>query len=207
MREVDTEERAELERVIAAHCAAREYGAAATAAITGYGAEILGYLYGATHREEESAEVFSDFCEDLWKGLPGFRGEASFRTWAYHVAYHALARRGRRGVRERKRIVALAELPEINAIVEEVRTRTLPHLRTEIKDEVMRLREQLEQDDRTLLILRIDRRLGWDDIAAIVEPDAPTPERIKQLSATLRKRFERVKARLRELAKDLVAEQ
>jgi hypothetical protein len=88
-----------------------------------------------------------------------------------------------------------------------VRTRTLPHLRTEIKDEVMRLREQLEQDDRTLLILRIDRRLGWDDIAAIVEPDAPTPERIKQLSATLRKRFERVKARLRELAKDLVVDE
>lgn len=206
MGRVDGADREELERIIRAHCAAREYDAAATAAIKGYGPDILGYLFGATHREQESAEVFSEFCEDLWRGLPGFRGEASFRTWAYHIAYHALARYGRKGARQRKRVVPLAELPEVYALVEHVRTQTLPHLRTEIKDEVVRLREQLEEDDRTLLILRIDRRLGWDEIAVIIEPEAPTPERIKRLSATLRKRFERVKTRLRELAKDLVVE-
>jgi RNA polymerase sigma-70 factor, ECF subfamily len=207
MQRVDAAEREELERVIAAHCSAREYDAAATAAIKGYGPEILGYLFAATHRESESAEVFSDFCEDLWRGLPGFRGESSFRTWAYHVAYHALARVARKGARQRQRVVALAELPEIEAIVEHVRTQTLPHLRTELKDEVRRLREQLDDEDRNLLILRIDRRLGWDEIAVIVQPDAPTPESIKRLSATLRKRFERVKLRLRELAKDLVLDE
>jgi RNA polymerase sigma-70 factor (ECF subfamily) len=200
---VDSAARDELERVIAAHHAAGDFGAAATAAVKGYGPELLGYLFGATHREQDSAEIFSEFCEDLWRGIAGFRGESSFRTWSYRVAYHALARARRSGVRTRRRIV-LIDVPELAAIADHVRTRTLPHLRTEIKNEVMRLREQLPEDDRALLILRIDRRLSWDEIAAIMEPEAPTAASVKRTSATLRKRFERVKARLRELAKDLV---
>ena len=197
------EDRTELEGTIAMHRAAGDLQAAATVAIKGYGPEILGYLFAATQREQESAEVFSDFCEDLWRGLPGFRGESTFRTWAYRLAYHALARSARDGARRRQRVVDLAELPEIEALVVQVRTRTLPHLRTEVKDRVRQLREQLGEDERTLLVLRIDRRLGWDEIARIMEPDAPTQERVKRLSGTLRKRFERIKARLRELSKEL----
>ena len=203
---MDERERAELEKVIAAHCSAQEFDAAATAAIKGYGPEVLGYLFAATRRELETAEIFSDYCEDLWRGLPRFRGESTFRTWSYRLAYHALARAGRDGARRRERVVALSELPEVEALVDHVRTRTLPHLRTEMKNEVMRLREHLEEDDRTLLILRVDRRLEWEEIARIVDPDAPTQDSVKRLSATLRKRFERLKERLRELAKDLVTD-
>jgi RNA polymerase sigma-70 factor (ECF subfamily) len=203
---VDAEARAELERVIATHCAAREHEAAATAAIKGYGPEILGYLSAATRREHETAEIFSDFCEDLWRGLPAFRGDASFRTWAYRIAYHALARAGRTGAKRRERTVALGEVPEIEALVEHVRTRTLPHLRTDIKQEVLKLREQLDEDERTLLILRIDRRLEWEDIARIVQPEVESPTEVKRTSATLRKRFERIKERLRALSKDLLPE-
>lgn len=203
---MDAEARAELERVIATHCAAREHEAAATAAIKGYGPEILGYLSAATRREHETAEIFSDFCEDLWRGLPAFRGDASFRTWAYRIAYHALARAGRTGAKRRERTVALGEVPEIEALVEHVRTRTLPHLRTDIKQEVLKLREQLDEDERTLLILRIDRRLEWEDIARIVQPEVESPTEVKRTSATLRKRFERIKERLRALSKDLLPE-
>ncbi len=204
---MDVQERAELERVIAAHCSAREFEAAATAAIKGYGPEILGYLAAATRREHEAAEVFSDFCEDLWRGLATFRGDASFRTWAYRIAYHALARAGRTGAKRRERTVALADVPEIDALVDHVRTRTLPHLRTDIKKEVLELRAQLDEDERTLLILRIDRRLEWDEIARIVDPDIDSPDAVKRASATLRKRFERIKLRLRELSKDLLPEE
>lgn len=203
---VDADARAELERVIAVHCAAHEFEAAATAAIKGYGPEILGYLAAATRREHETAEVFSDFCEDLWRGLATFRGDASFRTWAYRIAYHALARAGRTGAKRRQRTVALGDVPEIEALVDHVRTQTLPHLRTDIKKEVLELRQQLDEEERTLLILRIDRRLEWEDIARIVDPEISTPEAAKRSSATLRKRFERIKLRLRELSKGLLPE-
>jgi RNA polymerase sigma-70 factor, ECF subfamily len=204
---VREEDRAALEGVIAAHCADQAWTEAATAAIRGYGPEILGYLFAATRRDQDTAEVFSDVCEDLWRGLPGFRGESSFRTWLYRLAFHAQARAGRTGARRRKRVVAYAEVPEVEELVEHVRTRTLPHLRTDMKTEIMRLRQQLDDDEQTMLILRIDRRLEWEEIARIIDTEASSPADIKRLSATLRKRFERTKARLRELSKGLLPEE
>ncbi len=200
---VQVEQRDELERVIAERQAAGDLAAAATVAIKGYGPEILGFLFVSTGRQQETAEIFSDYCEDLWRGLPAFRGESSFRTWSYRLAYHALARARRSDARKRKRVTALTELPEIAGVVDHVRTRTLPHLRTEVKTAVARLRERLSEEDRTLLVLRIDRRLPWDEIAGIVDPDSPSPESSKRLAAALRQRFERIKARLRELAVEL----
>jgi RNA polymerase sigma-70 factor (ECF subfamily) len=204
---VELEEREQLEQQIAKLCASGDFASATTVAIKGYGPEILGYLMAATRQEQDAADIFSDYCEHVWRGLPGFRGESSFRTWSYRVAYHALARAGRTGARRRKRVVAMAEVPEVEAMIDHVRTQTAAFMRTEVKAEVMRLREQLEEEDRTLLILRVDRRLAWDDIARIIDPELPTPQSVKKLSASLRKRFERLKVRLRELSKGLLSEE
>jgi RNA polymerase sigma-70 factor (ECF subfamily) len=200
---VRVEDREELELLIAARHAEGDFTAAAVAAIKGYGPEILGFLFVATGQQQDSTDIFSDYCEDLWRGLPAFRGESTFRTWSYRLAYHALARARRQSAKKRRRMVALSDVPEVAALVDRVRTRTRPHLRTEVKAAVARLRERLEEDDRTLLVLRVDRRLAWDEIARIIDPDAPSEASTKRLSASLRKRFERVKARLRELAKEL----
>lgn len=72
-----------------------------------------------------------------------------------------------------------------------MRTQTATHLRTETKTAVQKLREELSLDEQTLLILRIDRQLEWDDVAEAMGTPA----------VTLRKRFERVKEKLRGLAK------
>lgn len=201
---VDPAQREELELEIAANCAAGEFSAATTVAIKGYGPEILGYLFAATRREQDTADIFSEYCENVWRGIPAFRGESSFRTWSYRLAYHALARIARSGARRGKREVAMAEIPEVEALIDHVRTRTLPHMRTEVKQEVARLRESLDEDDRTLLILRVDRGLAWEEIATIVDSDALDAESCKRISATLRKRFGRIKVKLRELSKGLV---
>ncbi|MBX7079624.1 MAG: sigma-70 family RNA polymerase sigma factor [Nannocystaceae bacterium] len=198
--------REELEQVIAARRADGDLAAAATAAIKGYGPEILGFLVVATGHPQLSADIFSDYCEDLWRGLPGFRGESTFRTWSYRLAYHALARARRDAARKRGRVAALSDVPEVAAVVDHVRTRTLPHLRTEVKAAVAQLRDRLDEDERTLLVLRIDRRLPWDEIAMILDPEVPTPEARRRLSAALRKRFERIKQRLHELARTLAVD-
>jgi RNA polymerase sigma-70 factor, ECF subfamily len=153
--------------------------------------------------EIDAAEVFSSFCEDMWKGLPRFRWQSSFRTWAYTLARHALYRLGRDPQRRRERNMALPDSPEVLELAEQVRTTTMIHLRTETKNKFTALREQLEPDDRTLLILRVDRKLAWNEIAAIMaDEDEPTPEDLRRGAATLRKRFERAKERLRKLAAD-----
>jgi RNA polymerase sigma-70 factor (ECF subfamily) len=60
------------------------------------------------------------------------------------------------------------------------------------------LRDELPVEDRTLLILRVDRDLAWDEIAlAFAEnPEAFSDEERKREAARLRKRFQLVKERL-----------
>ncbi len=57
-------------------------------------------------------------------------------------------------------------------------------------------------DDQTLLMLRIDRGLSWRDLALAIssEEGASSDEAISINAARLRKRFEQIKQRLRELA-------
>jgi len=197
------EQREVLEEQIRGLCDAQQWGPAATAALRGYGPEVLGYLSAMCRTETDAAEVFSSFCEDMWKGLPRFRWQSSFRTWAYTLARHALYRMGRDPQRRRERNLALSQSPEVFELAEQVRTTTMIHLRTETKNKFTALREQLEPDDRTLLILRVDRKLAWNEIAAIMaDEEEPTPEQLRRGAATLRKRFERAKERLRKLAAD-----
>ena len=66
-----------------------------------------------------------------------------------------------------------------------------------------RLRETLDPEDRTLLLLRIDSRMPWEEVARILS-DAETPLAaavLRKRAAALRQRFSRVKAQLREKAK------
>lgn len=178
----------ELEERIRERIAAGDIDGATTTALRGYGPQILGYLTAVLRDETRGDEAFATFSEDLWKGLPGFRGASAFRTWAYKLAWHAAARTAREP--HRRRNVPLAS-SAVSAIVQEVRSATAPHLRTEVKSEVQKLREQLTADEQTLLILRVDRALPWEDVAEIMDVDA----------ASARKRFERLKDKLRELAR------
>jgi RNA polymerase sigma-70 factor, ECF subfamily len=193
--------RAQLEREIRTAFDEGVLHRAATLALRGYGPEILGYLVVASGSRGDASEAFSRFCEDLWRGLPGFRWNASFRTWAYTLARHALLRMRRQPARKHGDDVPLDEAPSVFEVAQQVRTSTLVHLRTETKTAVMQLREQLAEEDRMLLVLRIDRQMSWQEIATIwCDDEMPSPDQLRRVAATCRKRFERVKERLRRLA-------
>ena len=183
-----------LEKTIADHIAATDFSAAATSAIEGLGPQILGYL-GATLRNDDAAyEVFGYFCEQLWKSMPAFRAESSFKTWAYKLVMHSVSRFRRDGFRRLGRQLGSGEA---SALAEQVRSRTAPYQQTEIKDKISKLREALEPDEQTLLFLRVDQGLSWNDVAAIMSEEGEPVE-----VAALRKRFERAKTRLRKLAEE-----
>lgn len=196
------DEREALEARLAERCKAEDFSGATTLAIRKYGPEILGYLVAVSRNEDTAGEVFAVFSEDLWKGLPKFRWQASFRTWAYTLARNAFYRYLRDPARKRER-VALSQAREVNDLVEKVRTTTLVYLRTEVKDSVAQLREKLDEDEQTLLILRIDRKMSWKDIAMVMsKSEEPDPATVKREAAALRKRFERIKNALREMARE-----
>ena len=198
---MDTDARRQLEEEIRDHCAAGRFSEATTAAIEGYGPEVFGYLTAAARDELDADEAFSVFCERVWRGLPAFRFDASVRTWAYRIARNALCDQARAPHHKRK-VVTPSASPELARLAQEVRSATRPYLQTEAKAQIARLRESLDEDDRTLLILRVDRNLGWNAIAQVMfseEDDLPDAE-LRKRAAALRKRFERIKGRLRRLA-------
>jgi len=166
---------------------------AATTVIESYGPAILGYLTTLLDDDDDAADVFSMFSEDVWRGISGFRQECSLKSWCYKVAWHAAMRFKRDLYRQRGVRLDSTAVAQLAA---RVRSTTALHLRSAIKDRVRQLRAGLADDEQTILILRIDRGLSWREVAHVLStPELPIDE------AALRKRFERLKTRLRELAR------
>jgi len=193
-------QRTAAEQAIRARQDAGDHDGATTLAVETYGAEVFGFLQALARDEDLAAEAFSVFAEDLWKGLPRFRWESSLRTWAYALARNALHRVRRDPARRPGRHIALSQAGAISGVAAVVRSVTSPHLRSEVKDAFATLRERLDPDDHALLILRIDRRMSWREIASAMTPDVDDNRELDRRAATLRKRFERAKAELRDLA-------
>jgi RNA polymerase sigma-70 factor (ECF subfamily) len=189
---MDSAARAALEAQIEHHLERRELDKAATVALKGYGPQILAYLLTLMHDETAAHEVFSQFSEDLWHGLPEFRRQCTFYTWAYQIAWHASKRFYRDGFRKHGQPLASEE---VSKLVEEVRANTAPYLKTDAKDAIARVREQLDPEEQTLLTLRIDRQMSWKEISEVLSPqDGPVAE------PALAKRFERIKQKVRKIA-------
>jgi RNA polymerase sigma-70 factor (ECF subfamily) len=185
-----------VEQELADLLASRDLTRAGTVALRSYGPEIMGLLVTLFHDERVAGDVFSQFCEDLWTGIGAFRGASSFRTWAYALAHHAAFRYRRDPLRRRG--IALDDCPEVLEAAHHIRTTTLTYMRTEVKDRVRRLREKLTTEEQTLLVLRVDRGMSWEETAEIVFGEADAAARARHVVA-LRKRFERTKERLRAL--------
>ena len=65
------------------------------------------------------------------------------------------------------------------------------------------LRDALPPDERELLILRVDRRLAWTDLArAMHDGEAePSADELSRGAARLRKRFQVIKQKLLEIGR------
>lgn len=174
--------------------------AVATLAIERYGPEILGMMIVQLRSTTDAADAFSLFAEHLWRGLPGFQWRCSLRAWAHRVARNAALRWATAGERSPERNLSM-EQSEVFALADHVRSSTLLHLRTEVKSEVRRLREALPHAEQMLLILRVDKAMEWHDVAAALAEQDLDPDELKRESARLRKRFQLVIERLRELAR------
>lgn len=187
----------EIEGEIQGLLRARELDQAATRIVETYGPELFGFLTHMLGNEGDAGEVFSQTAEDLWKGLGTFGFRCSTRTWLYVLGRHAASRYRRspwhrRGTESR-----------IQSLVDVARSRTKPWLRTEVKDKLGALRESLAEEDRALLVLRVDRDLPWEDVARIMlDGEDPDAKRVARETDRLRKRFQLLKDELRRRASE-----
>lgn len=177
-----------------------DFDGATTLTIQTYGQEVFAFLVSRERAEDRASEIFAEACEDVWRSMPDFRWQCSMRTWYYRLARNAAVRYGKRPVNQSARRVRMSQISEI---VDKVRSRTLVHLRSEVKDEFEKLREKLSAEDQALLVLRIDRKLSWNEIAQVMVEDLGDEQNADSLakaSARMRQRFQKLKEKLRVLA-------
>ena len=165
---------------------------AATLLVRGLGPHILGYLRGILRDTDDADDAFARWAEAVWKGISGFRGEAQVETWCHRVAWHAAMRILRDPHHRRRQPLHTSQA---SRLAEEVRTATQSHLGTTAQNRIAELRRQLRPEDQTLLMLRLDRDMAWREIAEVLAEDG-----VDVSEAALRKRYERIKERVRELA-------
>ena len=178
--------------------------AAVTAVFRTYGSEVFGFLV-ALHKDVDDADdAFSMFGERLWRTFPSFEWKCSVRTWAYLLARHASANVRRGEARRGRHAVPLSEVPEALELATRIRTETLTAMRTEKRSALQRMRDELPEEDRMLLVLRVDRQLAWRDVARVLSTSGETDgdRALDQNAARLRKRFQIVRDRLRALGKE-----
>jgi RNA polymerase sigma-70 factor, ECF subfamily len=178
---------------VAALLAERDFKSAAEVVMREYGPGIRGLHLTIFRRNPDAAEeAFSLFAENLWRYIGSFRGEASVRTWVYTMARNAAVSVTREGWRKLGRRL---DTVEADRLAEEVRTRSALRLERQ-STALTALRDALDLDEQTLLTLRLDERLPWDEIAQIMSSEGEPID-----AAAIRKRFERLKAKLGELAR------
>jgi RNA polymerase sigma-70 factor (ECF subfamily) len=195
--------RDELERALTKRLSEGDRDGAATQVLESYGSEIYSFLVAIHRSETDADEVFALFAEAFWQALPTFAGNSTFRTFAYAIARRLSYRYRRDSARKKKRLHTL-ESSDTSRLVLELRTRTAVFLRTETRSRLVELRASLPQEDQELLMLRVDRDLTWEALADVLRGDDETPltpEARKKEAARLRKRFQLIKDRLRDMAR------
>lgn len=165
---------------------------ALTVVLRSLGPEVLGYLENLLGDPDDARDVFQQFAEDLWDWLPGYRG-GSLRAASYRIAWHAAARFRREAWRRRRERMRTTMASRIAASITSPESR----LASTPRDRLERLRASLEPEERTLLILRLDRELTWNEVAEVLSSDGAPVDAV-----AARKRFERVKDKLAKLAKE-----
>jgi len=185
----------EIDERVRSLLAAGDTTGAVTVTLRELGPEVLGFLSGALGNDDDADEVFASLSVRLWQSLRGFEGRCSVRTWTYVLARHEIGRYRRGARRHEDGRVPISELQDVLAAA---RTTTRSRMIADKRQHLIELRDQLPKDDRTLLILRVDRNLAWEDIAlAFAEtPEALSEDDRKRESARLRKRFQLLKRRL-----------
>ncbi|MFT3917526.1 MAG: sigma-70 family RNA polymerase sigma factor [Anaeromyxobacteraceae bacterium] len=166
---------------------------AATAVIQQLGPVVLSYLRPMLKDEDDVADAFSEWAERVWKGLPGFEWRSSLKTWCIRLACNVALNMKDGAHRRRVRRFASGEA---SALAESIRTTSAVRVERHRAD-LLELRKELTPEEQTLLFLRADQGLSWDEISEVL---SGTGEPVS--ADTLAKRYERLKARLAKLARE-----
>jgi len=149
---------------------------------------------------EEARDVAQSTFIRAYESLAGFKGSSAFYTWLYRIAVNAaLDARKKRKRRPEKTIVDFEEVAagprSVHAGNPGAATPVDRLIRTEQKQRISEAIDQLDDEHRTVVVLRDVEGLDYRDIAEVT--GLPT--------GTVKSRLHRARLTLREKLKDLVS--
>lgn len=170
-----------------------EPGRAAGLLFRRLGPEIAGYLAASCREGETAREAYARTQEATLRGLSSFDGRASLRTWLYVVARSQLVLVLRDEARRSRRLTPLDHHPEV---WERAAPTATPAPSASRLEDVHRLRAMLSDEDREILVLRVERDLPWEEVARVFAGEAAEPPVLRREAARLRKRFQAIRERV-----------
>lgn len=163
--------------------------------LNAYSASVRRFLARELSSSSDADDVFSQFCEDLWRGLETFEGRCSLKSWVYILARNA-AHRHRRYAANRPQ----HRQPLSDEVIESTPTPD-PWTSSVQRDLLLdHLVAQLPEPQQRLVELRVRQELSWRDIARRQLGPNPSAAALEREAARLRKVYQQTKAQLRELA-------
>ena len=166
------------------------------------GPEVMGFLVGVLKSEPDADDVFSAVSTRLWRSLAAFEWRCSLRTWVYVIARREIVRYRSSNKRFLDGRVPISEIEDVVKAITSEAHRT--HRSAARSDRLATLRDELTEDDRALLVLRVDRALPWEDVALafVEERESAEPAALQREAARLRKRFQLLKSKLATRARE-----
>jgi RNA polymerase sigma-70 factor, ECF subfamily len=145
---------------------------------------------GSADAEDIAQEVFLR----AWRGLGGFRGDSSFRTWLHRVAVNVVHSHNGRVGRLRRLLLPRSDSVDVDDPIERAPARTDLEAETLLRDAIDRALATLPEELRMAVILRDVQGLDYREIADLLDVPIGTVEsrifrgrqRLKPLLASLR---------------------
>ena len=145
-----------------------------------------------TGSEEEARDATQEVFLRVWRGLPGFRGEAKLSTWVFQIAWNYLRLHRRRAGRQPLLVVVSDEEA---AVVERApdpapdpeRNATAADLLDRVEGTIDRLPEQF----RVILWLRDGEGRSYEEVAEVLGiPIGTVRSRLARARQALRRELE-----------------
>lgn len=171
---------------------AGDVGAAVTAVLRLYGAEVFGFISALVEVPAFARDVYVAVGEVVWCRLPAFEWGCDLRTWIYGVARRTLATfRDQHGSPAN---VLFTEAPRPPG--------SGPFRQKEFRGVVAVLRRKLAAEERELLILRVDRGLSWRSLAITGLGDYASDAELAREEERLRESLKNLTEKLARIARE-----
>jgi RNA polymerase sigma-70 factor (ECF subfamily) len=128
---------------------------------------VLGYV-----DRREADDVAQEVFLRVVQGLPTFDGKSRLATWIFRVATNV----GLNHVRSRRRKPAPQALPDDGAVPSRAPDPATELFEREERAAFRRALEELPEEFRAVVVLRIHKGLSFDEIAEVLDIPRPTAE-------------------------------